>query len=61
MSFRVTNTVQMRGETCWRCGIQFAMPEVWAKRSSETGRGLPAHVQGAGAAHEVSQHPTDSE
>lgn len=39
-SFQVTNSVRMRGETCWSCGIQFAMPEVWARTKEVDGSGF---------------------
>ena len=39
-SFQIVNSVQMRGETCWVCGIQFAMPERWASKRSQNGKGF---------------------
>ena len=38
MSFTTTQTIRMIHETCWVCGIAFAMPKGWSDRRKENGK-----------------------
>lgn len=40
MSNYFTSQIEMKEETCWICGIHFAMPTRWAKRRRENGKGF---------------------
>lgn len=40
MSNYFTSQIEMTEETCWVCGIHFAMPSRWAEKRKQDGKGF---------------------